>query len=109
MIWRGCTDRDFKTAEANLQAMRSRYPQGTLSQHYYRPLVEAPIAFANHHPQQAIFIMEARSPLDDRGLDTRKFRGDLYLAAGQPSLAEKEYRAVLAHREVDSESVDYAL
>ena len=100
---------DFKTAEADLQAVRSKYPQGTLSQHAFGPRVEAGIALANHHPQQAITLMEATRPLNDRGLGTRKFRGDLYLSAGQPSLAEKEYRTVIAHREIEAESVDYAL
>ena len=100
---------DFKTAEADLQAVRSKYPQGTLSQHYFGPLVEAGIELANHHPQQAIALMEATRPLDDHSLSTRKFRGDLYLSAGQPSLAEKEYRTVIAHREIEAESVDYAL
>jgi DNA-binding winged helix-turn-helix (wHTH) protein/tetratricopeptide (TPR) repeat protein len=100
---------DFKTAEVDLQAVRSKYPQGTLSQHYFGPLVEAGIAFANHHSQQALNLMEATRPLDDLGLGARKFRGDLYLSVGQPSLAEREYRTVLAHREIEAESVDYAL
>ena len=100
---------DFKTAEKDLQELRSKYPQGTLLQHYYGPLVEAPIALANHLPQQAVSIMEATRPVDDRGLGTRKFRGDLYLSAGQPSLAEREYRTVITHRHIETESVDYAL
>jgi DNA-binding winged helix-turn-helix (wHTH) protein/tetratricopeptide (TPR) repeat protein len=100
---------DFKTAEVDLQAVRSKYPEGTLSQYYFGPRVEAGIALTNHHPQEAIAIMEATRPLDDRGLGMRKFRGDLYLSAGQPLQAEKEYRFVIAHREIESESVDYAL
>jgi DNA-binding winged helix-turn-helix (wHTH) protein/tetratricopeptide (TPR) repeat protein len=98
---------DFKTAEAHLREMRSKYPQGTLSQLYFGPFVEASIALANHQIQQAIDLMEATRPLDNRSLSTRRLRGDLYLAAGQPSLAEKEYRMVIAHREIESESVDY--
>ena len=90
--------------------MRSKYPQGTLSQHYFGPpRGGGRIELANHHPQQAIALMEATRPLDDHSLSTRKFRGDLYLSAGQPSLAEKEYRTVIAHREIEAESVDYAL
>jgi tetratricopeptide (TPR) repeat protein len=100
---------DFKTAEADLQEVRSKYPQGTLSQHYFGPIVEAGSAVANHHLQQAIDLMEATRPLDDRDLYTRTFRANLYLSAGQFALAEREYRAVLAHREVESESVDYPL
>jgi DNA-binding winged helix-turn-helix (wHTH) protein/tetratricopeptide (TPR) repeat protein len=100
---------DLKTAAADLEAMRSNYPHGTLSRNYFGPIVEANIALANHDPRQAISIMEATRPVDDRSLSTRKFRGDLYLSTGQPSLAEKEYRAVLAHREVETDSVDYAL
>jgi DNA-binding winged helix-turn-helix (wHTH) protein/tetratricopeptide (TPR) repeat protein len=98
---------DFKTAEADVQAMRSKYPQGTLWQQYYGPRVEASVALANHHPQQAIALMEATRPLDDIDPDTRKFRGDSYLAAGQPALAEKEYRAVLAMRLSFPESLNY--
>ena len=100
---------DFKTAEADLHELRSKYPQGTLSRHYFGPFVEGSIALANHHPQQGIDLMEATRTLDDRSLGTRKLRGNLYLSAGQPYLAEKEYRTVIAHREIESESVDYPL
>jgi DNA-binding winged helix-turn-helix (wHTH) protein/tetratricopeptide (TPR) repeat protein len=100
---------DFKTAEADLQAVRAKYPQSTVWQHDYGPRVGAGIALANHHPQQAIAIMEATHPLDERDLDMHKFRGDAYLAAGQPSLAEKEYRAVIAHHEISPELGDYPL
>ena len=100
---------DFKTAEADLQAVRGKYPQSTVWQHYYGPRVEAGIALANHHPQQAVALLEAARPLDDRDLDIHKFRGDAYLAAGQPSLAEKEYRAVIAHHEISPELGDYPL
>ncbi len=100
---------DFKTAEADLQAVRAKYPQSTVWQHYYGPRVEAGVALANHHPQQAVAMMEAAHPLDERDLDIHKFRGDAYLAAGQPSLAEKEYRAVLAHHEISPELADYPL
>ena len=100
---------DFKTAKVDLQAMRAKYPQSTVWQHYYGPRMEAGIALANHHPQQAIAIMEATRPLDDRDVDMRKFRGDAYRAAGQLSLAENEYRAVIAHPEIDPESPNYPL
>jgi tetratricopeptide (TPR) repeat protein len=100
---------DFKTAEADLQAVRAKYPQGTVWQHYYGPHIEAGIALAAHHPQRAIDLMEATRPLDDRSLDMRKFRGDAYLAAGQPALAEKEYRDAIAHPERDPGSEDYPL
>jgi tetratricopeptide (TPR) repeat protein len=100
---------DFKTAEAYLQVMRSKYPQGTLFQYYFGPLVEADIALANHHPEHALAVMEAMRPLDARSLSTYRIRGDLYRFTGQPSLAEKEYRTVIAHREIESESVDYPL
>ena len=100
---------DFKAAELDLQAVRSKYPQGTVWQLYFGPRVEAGIALANHHPLQAIALMEATRPLDDRDPGKRRFRGDAYLAAGQPSLADKEYRAVIAHREIAPESADYPL
>jgi DNA-binding winged helix-turn-helix (wHTH) protein/tetratricopeptide (TPR) repeat protein len=100
---------DLKTAQADLQQMRSKYPQGTLFQKFYEPFIDADIALANHHPQQAIDFMETTRPLDDRSLNTHKFRADLYRAAGQPASAEQEYRTVIAHREIEAESVDYSL
>lgn len=46
---------------------------------------------------------------DGRDFDIPKFRGEAYFAAGQPALAEKEFRGILAHPEIDPTSADYPL
>jgi tetratricopeptide (TPR) repeat protein len=94
-------------AQAEMKAQRAKYPNGTVWQQYYGPWFDAVVAAGNHNPQQAISLLEGARPLDNRGLDTRKIRGDLYLAVGKPSLAEAEYRYVLDHRYHDPVSSDY--
>jgi predicted Zn-dependent protease len=100
---------DAKTALSILQTMRQKYPQGTLWNQYFGPRIEAVVAMANHKPEEAVRLMEATRALDQHGLDHPRFRGDAYLAAGQPALAEKEYRAVTAHHEIDPLLGDYPL
>jgi tetratricopeptide (TPR) repeat protein len=100
---------DLKTAEADLQSVRAKYPQATEWLYFDGPRVEGGIALARHNPQKAIAVMEAARPMDDRDPGQHRFRGDAYLAAGQPALAEQEYRAAIAHRAVFPESADYPL
>ena len=89
--------------------MRAKYPEGTEWQFYWGPRVEALAALSAHDPQKAIAILESARPLDGRDLDAHKIRGDAYLEAGQPELAEKEYREIIAHRERDLLSPVYPL
>lgn len=100
---------DSKTALAYLHAMHLKYPQGTLWNQYYGPHIEALVALANHKPQEAVTLLDAARSLDNRDLDMPKLRADAYLAAGQPLLAEKEYRAVLAHHQFDPTLAPYPL
>ena len=100
---------DYKTAAADLQAVRAKYPQSTVWNLYWGPQIQAGIALASHKPQDAVAFMEVTHPLEDRDLDARKLRGDVYLAAGQPAQAEQEYRGVIARRDIDSELGDYTL
>jgi DNA-binding winged helix-turn-helix (wHTH) protein/tetratricopeptide (TPR) repeat protein len=88
-------------AESMLHAVLTKYPQGTVWKSLFAPRIRAGIALAAHKPAEAIALMEPTRAFDQRDLGSGKFRGDLYLAAGQPALAEKEYRGVLAHPFVD--------
>jgi DNA-binding winged helix-turn-helix (wHTH) protein/Flp pilus assembly protein TadD len=100
---------DFKTAIADLEMMRAKYPAGTLWTLYWSPLIQARFAMARHKPLQAVAFLEAARPLQRRSLDIPLVRGDAYLAAGQPALAEKEYRTAIADRDVSAELGDYPL
>ena len=100
---------DPANAERTLRTLEAKYPEGTLLNLYWGPRVKAGVAMAMHKPKEAAAIMEPTRALDGRGVDMRKYRGDVYLSAGQPTMAEKEYRSVLAHRELDPPGLDYAL
>lgn len=100
---------DLDAAHTDLNAMLARYPRGTLWTLYYGPRIQAAIAIARHKPVDAIAILEPTRPLDGRDFDIPSFRGNTYLAAGQPALAEKEFRNILAHPEIDPTSADYPL
>jgi DNA-binding winged helix-turn-helix (wHTH) protein/tetratricopeptide (TPR) repeat protein len=100
---------EFKTAIADLEVMRAKYPAGTLWNLYWAPQIQARFALANHQPTQAVALLEVARPLQGRTLDIPLLRGEAYLAVGQPALAEKEYRVVIASRRVSAHLGDYPL
>jgi DNA-binding winged helix-turn-helix (wHTH) protein/tetratricopeptide (TPR) repeat protein len=101
---------ELAPAAADLRAMRAKYPDGTLWNLYWGPRIQAGIALAGHKPSEAIALMESTRQFDRRGyLGVIKFRGDAYLAAGQFREAEKEYRDILAHPDLEPTSVDLPL
>jgi predicted Zn-dependent protease len=59
---------------------------------------------AQHRPADAAALLEAARPFDTIGRSLPWLRGNAYLAAGQPALAEKEYRSVITHPEFDPTS-----
>ncbi len=96
-----------EVAEATslLKRMETKYPQGTLLNLYWGPRIKAGIAMAAHKPKEAIALMEITHQFDRKdNLPMPKFRADADLAAGQPEVAEREYRAILAHPELDPTS-----
>jgi DNA-binding winged helix-turn-helix (wHTH) protein/tetratricopeptide (TPR) repeat protein len=86
---------DFAAAQSAIHAMQTEFPEGTVWNDYRGPEVQAVIAMATHKPLDAIAALERAKPLDGRDPITPMMRGDAYLAAGQSTLAEKEYRSVV--------------
>jgi tetratricopeptide (TPR) repeat protein len=86
---------DFTAAENDLHAMQAKYPQGTLWNDYRAPEIEAAIAMAAHKPKDASAALERVRPLEGRDAVIPMLRGDAYLAAGEPGLAERSYRQVV--------------
>jgi len=86
---------DSALAEKYLHAMQAQFPQGTLWNDYRAPEVEAAIAMNAHKPQDAISALERARPLEGREPVIPMLRGNAYLAAGEPALAEKSYRQVV--------------
>jgi eukaryotic-like serine/threonine-protein kinase len=58
---------------------------------------------------EAIDTLEVSRPLDHRDFDLPRYRGNAYLAAGHPDLAEKEFREVLAHQDSNPAPAEYPL
>jgi predicted Zn-dependent protease len=92
---------DIPAARAALRAMQSKFPNGTLWNLYWGPLVDATIAMQEHRPKDAIAFLEKATPLETIGLAVPRLRGEAYLAAGQLDLAEKNFRIVVSHPELD--------
>jgi eukaryotic-like serine/threonine-protein kinase len=86
---------DYASAESSLHAMQAEFPQGTIWNDYRGPEVQAIIALAMHKPKDALAALERARPLDGRSPVLPMLRGDAYLAAGDPGLAEKSYRRVV--------------
>jgi DNA-binding winged helix-turn-helix (wHTH) protein/tetratricopeptide (TPR) repeat protein len=100
---------DLGAASAGLHAMQAAHPQSTLWKMYWGPMIQAEMAMKNKRPEDAVAILEPTHLLDARGLDLPSRRGNAYLAAGQPGMAEKEYRYVLAHQQLDPTSYYFPL
>jgi DNA-binding winged helix-turn-helix (wHTH) protein/tetratricopeptide (TPR) repeat protein len=96
-------------AEKYLKAVLAKYPDGTLWKSYWTPKIRAEEALAMHKPAEAAALLETTRAFDGRNLDVWKLRGDAYLAAGQPAMAEKEYRYATAHPYLDSTGIDVSL
>jgi eukaryotic-like serine/threonine-protein kinase len=93
-------------ASTALHAAQIKYPRGTLWNLYWAPFIQARIAIATHHPNDAVTLLKSPIPCERRDLSLRRVRGDAYLSAGQTKEAEKTYRDVLAHPEIDPSSGD---
>ena len=100
---------DTAAATAGLQAMQNEHPQGTLWNLYWGPLVRAQIALTNKKPNDAIALLEPAQQFDSKGLDLPMRRGLAHLAAGQPALAEKDFRYILESQRLDPTSSLYPL
>jgi len=100
---------DIADAEKYLKAMQAKYPEGTLWKSYWTPKIRAEEAFAMHRPAEAAALLETTRAFDGRDLDVWKLRGDAYLAAGQPAMAEKEYRYATEHPYLDFTGIDVSL
>jgi eukaryotic-like serine/threonine-protein kinase len=87
----------------------SRRPRDTLWTSYRGPQIQAAILLADHKPQQALDALSHTVPLDYRNYDALLLRGEAYLAAQQPGLAEQEFRKILEHPGVDPFSYEYPL
>ena len=95
---------DIPTAQTALRNLQAKFPNGTMWHLYWGPLIEATIAIQEHKPKDAAAILEKASPLEGISLAIPRLRGEAYLASGQPELAEKNFRMVVTHPELDPAS-----
>jgi DNA-binding winged helix-turn-helix (wHTH) protein/tetratricopeptide (TPR) repeat protein len=95
---------EIAAAQAAMQAWEAKYPQATMNHLFWEPKIRAAIDMAQHRPADAAGLLETSRPFDTIGRSLPWLRGNAYLAAGQPALAEKEYRTVITHPEFDPTS-----
>jgi len=95
---------EIAAAQAAIPAWEAKYPYATMNHLFWEPKIRAAIAMAQHRPADAAALLEAARPFDTIGRSLPWLRGNAYLAAGQPTLAEKEYRSVINHPEFDPTS-----
>jgi len=100
---------DTAAATAGLQTMQNLHPQGTLWKFYWGPLIRAQIALSDNKPNDAIALLDPDHQFDSKGLDLPMRRGLAHLAAGQPALAEKDFRYILENQRLDPTSSLYSL
>jgi DNA-binding winged helix-turn-helix (wHTH) protein/tetratricopeptide (TPR) repeat protein len=92
---------DFAAARSALHTNEVKYPRATPWSLLWGPRIKAAIAMAEHKPAEAAALLETARRFDTGGRYLPWLRGNAYLAAGQPALAEKDYRSVIAHPEFD--------
>jgi len=95
---------EIAAAQAAIPAWEAKYPHATMNHLFWEPKIRAAIAMAQHRAAAAAALLEIARPFDTIGRSIPWLRGNAYLAASQPALAEKEYRSVIAHPEFDPTS-----
>jgi hypothetical protein len=96
-------------ADAILRREMQLYPNDTLWQNVRGPQIRAALAMAQNKPEQAIQFLEPGKPYDLRNYDLPAMRGEAYLAAKQPALAEVEFHKIIDHPGVEPLSPYFAL
>ncbi len=94
-------------SQSIVQALAKRYPQNTVIQSYWLPVIQAQLAITQTNPARAIEILQTPAPMElaptfsainNSCLYPIYIRGEAYLAAKQGSAAATEFQKILAHR-----------
>jgi tetratricopeptide (TPR) repeat protein len=99
---------DAGRAQALADDLGKRFPEGTIIQFNYLPILRARIALVRSNPQQALNSLQAAAPYE-LGLPAYSFynwpnlypvyaRGEAYLAAHKGNEAAAEFQKILDHR-----------
>ncbi len=95
---------DIAVAQSDLHAMELKYPRATMIHFFWIPRTKAAIAMVEHKPAEAAALLETARAFDKTNLVIPWQRGNAYLAAGQPVIAEKDFRSVISHPGYDPTS-----
>ena len=88
-------------AQSVVDDLNNRFPEDTIVQHCYLPLIRALIALNYHNPSMAIQSLQTAGPYElGFALYPAYVRGLAYLAANQGFEAEAEFQKILDHRGV---------
>ena len=94
---------DGARAPALIADLNMRYPDDTLLQNTWLPLINAQLALKHNDAQKAIDVLQRAVPYElalGDGLASAFVRGNAYLAAHRASEAAAEFKRILDHRGV---------
>jgi tetratricopeptide (TPR) repeat protein len=100
---------DVAAAQSDLGAMEVKYPRATMIHLFWVPRTKAAIAMVEHKPAEAAALLETARLFDKTNIVIPWQRGNAYLAAGQPAAAERDFRQVVTHPEIDPTSCAISL
>lgn len=92
-----------------LEQEESRNSQGTLMKFFYLPILRSELQMALGKPQDAIAALEPARRYELTTYDIPRTRGDAYLKANEPKMAETEFKKVIEHYGVEPTSSDIPL
>jgi DNA-binding winged helix-turn-helix (wHTH) protein/tetratricopeptide (TPR) repeat protein len=96
-------------ADVILQHEMQLHPTDTLWQDVSGPQIRAAVAIAQNKPDVAIQSLQKSLPYDLRNYDIPTLRGQAYLLAKQPDLAESEFHKIIDHPGVEPLSSNLAV
>jgi eukaryotic-like serine/threonine-protein kinase len=92
-----------------LEQEESSNPQGTLMKFFYLPVLRSELQMTRGKPQDAIAALEPARRYELTTYDIPRARGEAYLKANEPKMAETEFKKVIEHYGVEPTSSDIPL
>jgi tetratricopeptide (TPR) repeat protein len=101
---------DTRAAQSMIDELRKRYPQHTIVNWIWLPMIQAAIELKQAHDESAVELLKLVQRYEDAAEFWPQYlRGQAYLRLGMESEAAAEFTKILEHRGHDVQSVLYPL
>jgi DNA-binding winged helix-turn-helix (wHTH) protein/Tfp pilus assembly protein PilF len=100
---------EIERASRLSSAFGSRYPDSTMVDKVFVPMIQAAIYVKQRRPQDAVRILQPALPYELRDFDMPSLLGQAYLTMNEPGKAAAEFKKILANHGVDGISPLYPL